>query len=111
MNLARAFSYAGAKEIVPTLWNISDESTAVLMKKFYQQINSGKATAQALRNAKINTITTADIHYQAHPYYWAAFIDIGGATENISVAQSNWWILALAVVLLLFLVGIRKKFF
>jgi len=73
MSLARAFSYAGAKSIVTTLWAVSDEKTARLMWSFYNYMNEGLPKDEALRQAKRDLIrqTTGD------PFFWAGLIGIG----------------------------------
>src|SRR5262249_22934324 len=37
LGLTRAFHYAGARSVLATLWDVSDRSTPVLMKRFYAQ--------------------------------------------------------------------------
>jgi CHAT domain-containing protein len=53
LGLSRAFLYAGARSVVVSLWNISDISTAQLMKGFYQHLVRGLNNTAALRNAKL----------------------------------------------------------
>jgi CHAT domain-containing protein/Tfp pilus assembly protein PilF len=76
IGLSRAFLYAGAKNLVVSLWKVSDESTARLMIYFYTNHlgNPNTTYAQAMRVAKNQLIQ--DKQY-AKPYYWAAFIVLG----------------------------------
>ena len=75
IGLNRAFLYAGTPNVVATLWHISDEATAELMKQFYASLKSGVSTAEALQFAQQAIKKNPDY---AHPYYWAAF----GLTGN-----------------------------
>ncbi|MDX1902560.1 MAG: CHAT domain-containing protein, partial [Thermonemataceae bacterium] len=76
IGLSRAFLYAGAKNLVVSLWKVSDESTARLMIYFYanQFENLNKTYAQAMREAKLSLLKDANY---AKPYYWAAFVVLG----------------------------------
>ena len=74
VGLTRAFIYAGANSVLGSLWNISDEATAVLMKEFYANIKN-LDSADALRQAQLKMINSKDFN---HPYYWAAFNITGG---------------------------------
>jgi CHAT domain-containing protein len=71
IGLTRAFMYAGARTIVGTLWDISDESTAHLMREFYARLGT-ESKAQALRSAQL----AVRARYP-HPFYWAPFLIIG----------------------------------
>jgi CHAT domain-containing protein len=82
IGLARGLLGAGARQLVVSLWNVHDASSAALMERFYaylmahdQEAATGleaKAAAQALRAAQL-----AAIEAQAHPYFWAPFLVIG----------------------------------
>lgn len=64
--------YAGAKDVVATLWNVDDVATAELMLEFYRgMLVKGMGPSEALRAAQ-NAIRK---HVQwAAPYYWAGFV-------------------------------------
>ena len=72
LGLARGFLSAGAKSLVLSLWTVSDEATAELMKRFYTHLQRGESVAASLRMAQI-----AFINRREHPYFWASFISIG----------------------------------
>lgn len=71
--MASAFLFAGAKSVVSSLHEVSDETTLVLMEKFYEQLVSGKSKDRALQLAQryIRENVSTD------PKHWAAFIVIG----------------------------------
>lgn len=73
MSLSRAFQYAGAENLLVSLWNVSDRSTARLMVDFYKKVSNGSSMPAALRKAKLAMIRGQ----YAHPKYWASFIFIG----------------------------------
>jgi CHAT domain-containing protein len=75
IGMSRSFLYAGARDVIVSLWNVSDISTSQLMKNFYQRLVNNATNALALREAKLPMITSSlEIR---HPYYWAPFIVIG----------------------------------
>lgn len=74
ISLARAFTYAGAKSIVTTLWEVDDDKTTYLMTYFYENINNGDDKDIALWKAKK---TLRDTSKNPHPYFWSAFLPIG----------------------------------
>lgn len=52
----RAFLGAGAGSIMVTLWPVADESTELLMKRFYEELAKGSDRRESLRNAQIALI-------------------------------------------------------
>lgn len=75
LGLTRAFFAAGANGIVASLWPVSDEATAALMREFYSRMLGRKRSAtRALREARLALL---DSETYSHPYYWAAFVVAG----------------------------------
>jgi CHAT domain-containing protein/Tfp pilus assembly protein PilF len=74
MSLSRAFQYAGAQNLLVSLWQVSDRSTARLMVDFYKLNQQDFIMPAALREAKITMINEGQY---SHPKYWALFIFIG----------------------------------
>lgn len=62
-----------------------DESTAALMKIFYQNLKNGMSKAEALRRTKLELIHTREGGMSfAHPFLWAAFVLVGeGKTVSV----------------------------
>ncbi len=79
IGLSRALIYAGAKNLIVSLWSVADQSTSNLMIDFYKNIidseerNAGKYS-KPLQRAKLNLINSEK--YSA-PFFWAPFILIG----------------------------------
>jgi len=76
MSMARGFIYAGCPSIIMTLWQVSDHSSADLMSGFYKHLKAGQSKKKALREAKIDYITSSD-KLKANPYFWSAFMMVG----------------------------------
>ncbi len=77
IGLTRALLYAGSKNIIVSLWQVSDESTNKLMVDFYKSFLNDKKIknyGKHLRNAKIKMIKEEKF---AHPFFWSPFILIG----------------------------------
>lgn len=72
--LADAFSLAGCRSVVASLWSVEDQSTRDLMVEFYKALKEGKSKSQALGQAQRRML--AQDKY-SHPFYWAPFILIG----------------------------------
>ncbi|HWZ42202.1 MAG TPA: tetratricopeptide repeat protein [Candidatus Saccharimonadales bacterium] len=72
LGLTRGFMYAGASQVVASLWSVDDAATAELMRHFYRAMEQdGMGAAAALRRAQI------EIRKQERwrrPYYWAGFV-------------------------------------
>lgn len=72
VGLTRGFMYAGAPRVVASLWKVSDEATAELMKRFYQKmLRDGLRPAAALRAAQVSM--SKEKQWTA-AYYWAGFV-------------------------------------
>ena len=84
VGLTRAFFYAGASSAVVSLWKVEDQSTALLMERFYQRLNSGQSRVEAIQQAKLDIIgskiklkATGTEESLAAPFFWAPFILVG----------------------------------
>lgn len=76
IGLTRAFQYAGADNVVVSLWNVNDIATAELMKAFYRNLTRGLPKDEALRQAKLQLLRGKQRTW-GHPYFWAAFVLVG----------------------------------
>jgi CHAT domain-containing protein/predicted negative regulator of RcsB-dependent stress response len=72
IGLVRGLLYAGAQTLLVSLWEIHDQSTAELMRDFYEACKTAPNKATALRQAAIRA---REEH--PHPYFWAAFALVG----------------------------------
>ncbi len=72
INLTRGFMYAGVARLVVSLWDVSDNATAELMRRFYEGMTRDNLRpAAALRNAQL--AMARQPRWSAR-YYWAGFI-------------------------------------
>ena len=82
--LAQAFLYAGARNVVATLWRVADESAAEFAGHFYDGLRTLGA-AEALAAAQRRML--ADPRYQA-PYFWASYQVSGDGTSGNQAARN-----------------------
>ncbi|MCC5618690.1 CHAT domain-containing protein [Nostoc sp. CHAB 5836] len=75
LGMAGVAVQAGARSTIATLWQVDADSSALLMKEFYQRLKDGLTKVEALRLAQLQLISNPQ--YQ-HPSHWAAFLLIGG---------------------------------
>ena len=111
MGMSKAFFEAGAKSIIVSLWEVNDKYTSRLMTLFYKKLSDGLDKSEALRQAKIEFIK----EYSPNPYYWGAFVltgDISNFRINHPFNSYNLIIdiVALALIILMLLIWIFKKF-
>jgi CHAT domain-containing protein len=69
IGLVRGFLFAGGDSVIGSLWDIEDQSTALLMEEFYRLRQHGASTASALQGAQQATRAKFP-----HPYFWSAFV-------------------------------------
>jgi CHAT domain-containing protein len=72
--LPAGFLCAGAKNILATLWNITDQVAGRFMVNFYRKWLAGMSYSRALRETKIEMIACRDTSL---PTLWAAWVLIG----------------------------------
>ena len=75
--LATAFLYAGASNVVATLWRIEDQGAATFAVRFYYHLKRHSPT-DALALAQRDLIRSD--RYEA-PYYWAGY-RLAGASRS-----------------------------
>jgi CHAT domain-containing protein/tetratricopeptide (TPR) repeat protein len=75
VGLVQGFLYAGASNVLATLWPVADVATARLMERFYQELARGRPEAEALAVAQRVAVRDP---LTAHPFYWAGFALVRG---------------------------------
>ena len=60
-----------------SLWQVNDQSTSILMERFYKNMQEGKPKAEALRLAKLSLRDDPDMPELHDPFHWAPFILVG----------------------------------
>lgn len=77
VGLSRSLMYAGAHNLIVSLWQVADASTAQLMIEFYRQHlhhSSNNLFNDDLQKAKLSLLHSENY---SSPYYWAPFILVG----------------------------------
>ncbi|MDB5255726.1 MAG: hypothetical protein JWM14_421 [Chitinophagaceae bacterium] len=77
IGLSRALLYAGANNIIVSLWSVSDQATLQLMTNLYNNILNDTnciSYAKALQKAKLELLKNKEL---SEPYFWAPFILVG----------------------------------
>jgi CHAT domain-containing protein len=72
VGLTRGFLYAGAQNVVGSLWEVDDDATAELSRLLYASMKKGLSVAKALAEAQEQLLRK-----KPHPYFWAAFQNTG----------------------------------
>jgi CHAT domain-containing protein len=107
MSLARGFYYAGAKNIITSLWSVDDRSTAEIFNSFYSHTNDNNY-AMALRKAKLTYLENATTSASS-PYYWAAFVHIGYEKQQEKSSRLPWMIAAVLSIAFISIFILRKR--
>lgn len=95
MSLGRAFTYAGARSLVMSLWEVNDASTAEIMTQFYANLSQGMSKDEALRKAKLSYLDQSSA-LKSQPYFWAAFI-ANGDMKPLPPKENNLWLWMLLI--------------
>jgi len=113
MNMARAFHFSGVSSIVMSLWKVPDKETKKIMVAFYEHLSKGETKNKALKNAKLDYLSsTKDIHLK-HPYYWAGFV-LNGNVDSLEQPKSYYSLMGgvgigIVLLTLFFIIKKRKK--
>ena len=87
--LTRAFMAAGAPSVIATLWDVSDETTATVMTRFFAAYTQGGSKDRALRAAQLRLLRelragrvrakvgATTVTFPEHPQLWAGAVLIG----------------------------------
>ncbi|TRX60135.1 CHAT domain-containing protein [Fulvivirga sp. M361] len=105
MSLARAFMYSGASTVMTSLWSVPDESTSIIMQRFYHHLDNGADKAEALKSAKLDYLAQADANTSS-PYYWAGFVLIGEHPSDTSWTWNARLIIILSIGITALLIGV-----
>lgn len=72
VGLTRGFLYAGAQNVVGSLWEVDDDATSALSQSLYEGLKKGLPVSKALALAQEQLLLK-----KPHPFFWAAFLDSG----------------------------------
>ncbi len=109
MSMGRGFSYAGARSIIMSLWEVNDKSTSELMLTFYKYLQEGRQKDEALRMAKLQYLEN-NFGLDAHPYFWASFVAMGDM-RPVLLDFNVWKFIGPMIVMLIIFIFFRKRMF
>ncbi|GIQ59093.1 tetratricopeptide repeat domain protein [Flavobacterium collinsii] len=105
MSVARGFQFAGAQNLLFSLWKVNDYTTAVFMADFYKNIKKGQSYFEANANAKLVFLQDKSIsNAKKSPYYWSSFVYYGAVSAEEKSSNYIFYIISLLAVIGLFLV-------
>jgi CHAT domain-containing protein len=73
LGLVRAFTLAGSRQVVASLWKVDDQRTSVLMGRLHHGLREGSRTSTALMEARRELLEQGF----EHPFYWAGLVLYG----------------------------------
>lgn len=115
MSLSRAFAYAGCANVITSLWNANDFSTAYLTTRVHQYLDKGFSIDRSLQKAKLDYLSDPSINPRLkHPYYWSHLVFIGtyapqGKEHDYRIPIVIGVLLLIAVIFLWLKIKSRKK--
>lgn len=95
-SLARGFASIGVPSILTTLWNVENQATYALTERFYAYLAEGLPKDQALQQAKLDYLASADLSGQL-PNQWAGLLLVGNAEPLQTGWKTGFWRLILAL--------------
>jgi CHAT domain-containing protein len=107
-HMGRAFLFHGNPALVMSLWKVSDGATAKIMSTFYQKLSKESTTSQAIHDAKLAYLQTAD-GITAHPRNWAAFISMGQISAEHKKIDVRLLAITSILLLAVLVFALRKK--
>lgn len=108
MSMARGFQYAGAKNLLFSLWQINDLSTSQIMQSFYKNYNKHESAFHANHYSKIAYLENEAIsNIKKSPYYWGAFV-FYGSLETQQPKNTIFYIIFGILIILIALLLLLK---
>lgn len=110
MSIARGFQYAGAQNILFSLWKINDQSTSMIMKSFYKQYGNHSSLYTANHDSKLAYLQNDSISsIKKSPYYWSSFMYYGKLTSPKNSSKNQYFIYFGVLLVLFILVAMKFK--
>lgn len=82
--LRQAFSIAGARSVVMSIWSVPLDQTVKQMETFLNAwLSRGTGRYSAFRESQLSALATARQHAgNGHPFWWAGFLYIGDPDDR-----------------------------
>ena len=105
MSIARGFQFAGAQNLLFSLWKVNDFTTSVFMADFYKNIKNDVPYFEANTNAKIAFLNDKSIsNAKKSPYYWSSFVYYGSISSEQESGNYIYYVISLLTLIGLFLI-------
>lgn len=112
MSIARGFQYAGAQNLLFSLWKVNDLSTAQLMSSFYKHYAGSGSAIKANHASKIDYLNDSNKNNaKKSPYYWSSFVYYGTLSEITMPQTDNRATSLIIIVAFVIAVGFLFWFF
>ncbi|RXM49362.1 CHAT domain-containing protein [Flavobacterium sp. YO12] len=105
MSVARGFQFAGAQNLMFSLWKVNDFTTSVFMADFYKNVKNNVSYFKANTNAKREYLNDKSIpNAKKSPYYWSSFVYYGFISGEEKSGNYIYYVISFLIVIGLFLV-------
>lgn len=88
MSMARSFAIGGSKSIVSSKWDVSDFSSPIIMKHFYEGLKRGMTKSASLKEAQKYYLQNHADNMTSHLKYWSSFFIIG---DDLPIANKSFF--------------------
>lgn len=88
LSLTRPFLAKGVPSVVASLWAADDSASEILFVEFHKRRNAGENTVDALRNAQLFLLNSAEARYRL-PKIWAPFVIFGMSGNKILIKETK----------------------
>ena len=113
ISLSRAFSYAGCKSVITSLWKADEISTSFICKRLHHYLQKGFAIDRALQQSKIDYLETNEIEDRyKNPAYWAHLVLIGDYQPVVKPGYGHvifWIVIAITALIIYFVIKKRTR--
>ncbi len=89
-----AAKFAGVPSVVTRTWEEAGVNSPELFKIFYANLKMGLSKAEALRQAKVEYLTTVN----RNPLYWAPYLLHGDPQPMVFQSNSKYWLIYITLV-------------
>ena len=92
-----------------SLWKIPDKETKKIMVFFYKHLKNGEPKNEALKNAKLDYLTTTKDRNLRHPYYWSGFVLNGNTNSLAPIKNDKYYFISAFLLFGSVIIGLRIK--
>lgn len=100
ISLAHAFTYSGSESLLTSLWKIDEKVNTEITSYFYENLKEGLPKDEALQQAKLKYLSTADGR-TLDPQYWGGLVLMGDSSPIEFEAGTDWMLWIVGIILFL----------